>query len=581
MMGESNISKLTILTLVFFILISVSGVGTAAEIIVKPGDSIQNSIDSAASDDTIIVKPGTYTENIKITKDNLIIRSESSDPDDTIIKAKSPNANVFLIQANNVKINGFKISGSIKYGYAGIYLSSCSDCTIENNELLSNSFGICLLNSKNNMISKNTVSDSQRGVYSKFSTSNILSGNTVTGNKEYGIALESSDSNTLSGNTVLKNERGIYIGSSDGNTLKGNTVQNNKVYGFTICGRCDKSLIYNNYFNDITIKIGNGVGNAYSITKTSGTNIVGGPYIGGNYWAKPDGTGFSQKAVDKNGDGISDSAYTRVAGSKYSDSLPLVIISKPPEPVIPVANFWGSPRSGDAPLDVTFTDTSTEKPTTWKWGFGDGTYSTQQNPAHKYSESGNYTVTLTVSNKAGSDTNVKNNYIIALQKPVANFWGSPRSGNAPLDVSFTDTSTEKPTAWKWSFGDGTYSTQQSPVHKYSKAGDYTVMLTASNKAGSDIVTKAGYVSVKIAPAKLAAAFSVSPTSGKVPLKVQFTERSTGSPTSWKWSFGDGTYSTQKNPAHTYSKAGKYTVSLTVKNAKGSNSATNSGYITVK
>ena len=78
-----------------------------------------------------------------------------------------------------------------------------------------------------------------------------------------------------------------------------------------------------------------------------------------------------------------------------------------------------------------------------------------------------------------------------------------------------------------------------------------------------------------------AAFSASPISGNGPLKVIFTDKSVGKPTSWKWSFGDGKYSTQKNPAHTYSKAGKYIVSLTVKNAKGSNTKTISNYVTVK
>ena len=405
-------NKLTVLASVFFILISVSGIGAAAEIIVKPGDSIQNSINSATSGDTIIVKPGTYTENIKIVKDGLTIRSQSRNPDDTIIKAKSPGANVFLLQADKVKIEGFKISGSIKFGYAGIGLSSCSDCTIENNKLLSNSFGICLLNSKDNTISKNTVSDGQRGIYSKYSKGNILSGNTATGNREYGIALEGSESNTLSGNTAFKNERGIYLGSSDGNTLKGNTVRNNKVYGFTICGKCKKCLIYNNYFNDTTIKIANGAGNAYSITKTSGTNIVGGPYIGGNYWAKPDGTGFSQKAVDKNRDGISDSAY-RITGSKYSDALPLVIAtSKPSASATLVANFWGSPRSGVKTLNVAFHDESTGKPTAWKWSFGDGKYSTQKNPAHTYSKAGKYTVSLTVKNAKASNSVKKSGYIV-------------------------------------------------------------------------------------------------------------------------------------------------------------------------
>ncbi|MDD2340191.1 MAG: PKD domain-containing protein [Methanosarcina sp.] len=65
-----------------------------------------------------------------------------------------------------------------------------------------------------------------------------------------------------------------------------------------------------------------------------------------------------------------------------------------------------------------------------------------------------------------------------------------------------------------------------------------------------------------------ASFSASPTSGNAPLKVQFTDKSTGSPTSWKWSFGDGKTSTEKNPTHTYSTAGSYTVNLTVSNEKG-------------
>ncbi|HEX3013774.1 MAG TPA: PKD domain-containing protein [Methanobacterium sp.] len=76
-------------------------------------------------------------------------------------------------------------------------------------------------------------------------------------------------------------------------------------------------------------------------------------------------------------------------------------------------------------------------------------------------------------------------------------------------------------------------------------------------------------------------FSIPLRSGKIPLKVQFTDKSSNSPTSRKWSLGDRTYSTAKNPIHKYSKAGKYTVSLTVKNAKGSNTKTASGYITVK
>jgi PKD repeat protein len=65
------------------------------------------------------------------------------------------------------------------------------------------------------------------------------------------------------------------------------------------------------------------------------------------------------------------------------------------------------------------------------------------------------------------------------------------------------------------------------------------------------------------------------------MTVKFTDKSTGSPTSWRWNFGDGKYSTQKYPSHTYSKTGKYTISLTVKNAAGSSSITKSKFIIIK
>lgn len=165
----------------------------------------------------------------------------------------------------------------------------------------------------------------------------------------------------------------------------------------------------------------------------------------------------------------------------------------------PTAAFSGSPTSGNAPLTVSFTDQSTGSPTSWSWNFGDGGSSTAQNPSHSYASAGTYTVALTVSNSCGSDTETKVNYITVSEAPcnppVANFSGSPTTGTAPLNVNFTDQSTNSPTSWSWDFGDGGTSTAQNPSHTYSAVGTYTVSLTATNSCGSDTETKVNYITV--------------------------------------------------------------------------------------
>lgn len=90
--------------------------------------------------------------------------------------------------------------------------------------------------------------------------------------------------------------------------------------------------------------------------------------------------------------------------------------------------------------------------------------------------------------------------------PVADFSGTPTSGNAPLTVAFADLSTNTPTSWLWDFGDGQTSTSQNPSHTYQSPGAYTVSLTATNAAGSDARTKTNYISVasgRIGPARYA------------------------------------------------------------------------------
>ncbi len=83
--------------------------------------------------------------------------------------------------------------------------------------------------------------------------------------------------------------------------------------------------------------------------------------------------------------------------------------------------------------------------------------------------------------------------------PVAQFSGTPTTGVAPLAVVFTDLSTNTPTSWSWTFGDGGVSSLQNPSHTYAAVGTYTVTLTATNAAGSDGETKTGYITVTTTP----------------------------------------------------------------------------------
>ena len=137
--------------------------------------------------------------------------------------------------------------------------------------------------------------------------------------------------------------------------------------------------------------------------------------------------------------------------------------------------------------------------------------------------------------------------------PVAQFTGSPTSGTAPLTVNFSSTSSGSITSYAWTFGDGGTSTTASPSHVYAAAGTYTVALTVTGPGGSNTQTRTGYVTVGT-PAPVAQ-FTGSPTSGTFPLTVNFSNTSTGSITSYAWTFGDGGTSTAASPSHVYAAAG--------------------------
>jgi gliding motility-associated-like protein len=151
---------------------------------------------------------------------------------------------------------------------------------------------------------------------------------------------------------------------------------------------------------------------------------------------------------------------------------------------------------------------------------------------------------------------------------VANFSGTPLSGCSPLVVQFSDQSTGSPTQWRWDLGNGTISFLQNPSVTYFNPGQYSIKLVVRNAAGADSVIKSQYITVNATPT---IAFAGTPTTGCFPLPVQFTDQSTagsGSIATWEWDFGDGVSSSLQNPAHTYTAAGNYNVSLRIRNSNG-------------
>ena len=133
-------------------------------------------------------------------------------------------------------------------------------------------------------------------------------------------------------------------------------------------------------------------------------------------------------------------------------------------------------------------------------------------------------------------------------------------------MRFNDASVGRVTEWTWDWGDGTQSSGADQAHTWSTPNTYRVTLTVRNQYGADSATKTIQIVAKVEPPK--ALFDFSPKAPIAGNPVQFTDLSSGGPSSWTWDFGDGSGSVGRSPSHQYSEAKTYTVKLTVRNAKG-------------
>ncbi len=333
--------------------------------------------------------------------------------------------------------------------------------------------------------------------------------------------------------------------------------------------------------------------------------------------------------------------------------IPLAYALQPAALNPPVADFSATPVSGAAPLAVSFTDTSTNGPTSWLWTFGDGATSTEQHPSHSYATAGVYDVSLRATNAAGSNTKLRSGYVSVVppppaqtflptadartksSSPTSNYGTDPdlrvRGGSsiyrsylrfnvsslsnpwvisAKLRLFTTDASSDGgalyPVATGWTESGITYATAPSiggapiaggaavSLNQWREidvtswvrgTGTYDFGLEGSSSDSAYYSSREGanppQLVIQTLPAAVPVAdFAGSPTQGPAPLTLNFIDLSSGGPTSWLWTFGDGTTSTLRHPSKTYASPGVYNVTLRATNSLGSNTFTRSGYVQV-
>lgn len=233
----------------------------------------------------------------------------------------------------------------------------------------------------------------------------------------------------------------------------------------------------------------------------------------------------------------------------------------------PVAGFSAAQTSGCVPFNVQFNNTS-QNSTSWYWDFGNGNFSTAQNPVNIYLGTGSYTVKLVAYNASGqADSLIRSGYIQTISPPVVDFTSATSiscfENNA---ISFTNLSSGFDSCM-WDFGDGNTSYQLNPVHNYTSAGLFTVTLIAYNSGlgCSASLSKNSFINILSNPSASFTANVTSLCNAQTP--VIFTPQ-VSSANSWNWNFGDGTTSAQQQPSHVYGTPGVYTVTLITSNQLG-------------
>ncbi|MBL6662618.1 MAG: PKD domain-containing protein [Flavobacteriales bacterium] len=219
---------------------------------------------------------------------------------------------------------------------------------------------------------------------------------------------------------------------------------------------------------------------------------------------------------------------------------------------IPTADFSADINSGCSPLDIVFTNNSSNNSIQFYWNFSDGNFSNLENPTHQFLNNtaldSIYSISLTVSTLAGCKDSTSKS-ITVLSIPIASFVNNAVLDCAPLEVNFSNTS-QYAINYNWNFGDGTpLDTNTHTSHTFSNLNllieTFDVQLIASNPNGCKDTASQNII---VYP-EPQFTFSSIPASGCSPLEVNFP--SVNGAVEYNWNFGDGNLSNSSTPTHTF------------------------------
>jgi len=295
--------------------------GENMKTIIVPDDypTIQDAINHAQDGDTIMVRAGTYKENIVVNK-MVCIRGDGHAL--TIIDGSGKDTTVKIVR-DGVEISGFCIKNAGS-GNIGVYATSHYN-NISMNKITDNGHGIKLYSSNGNRILDNWIDNNQgRGIWLDSSHMNEISGNNVSLNEEDGLMVDfTSTFNSLSGNIASENQlNGVLINdASRSNTMIGNKLAKNNI-GINCQGTSDNNIFHHNDFKD------NIQQNAFDSSDDIWSSVTLGR---GNHWSDFDEP--EEGAYDIDGDGIIDTPYS-IPGGDNSDPSPLPCSVAPAPPII-------------------------------------------------------------------------------------------------------------------------------------------------------------------------------------------------------------------------------------------------------